>query len=135
MGWPACAWTLVAAQRLPGILRAHDWRVKAAVIGNQVTAVLPPHNPPLGFAVDLGIDQAGRLSGGPGRRARRWPRTGMMNPQIAYGEDVMARLTYVVQQPDGAQQLQKVIVAGLDDLARTLVRAGWAAVRATLSRR
>jgi len=45
---------LAAAQRLPGILRANDWGVTAAVIRGQVVAVLPPHNPPLGMAVDLG---------------------------------------------------------------------------------
>jgi uncharacterized 2Fe-2S/4Fe-4S cluster protein (DUF4445 family) len=34
----------------------------------------------------------------------------------------MARLTYVVQEPDGAEKLQAVIAGGLDDLARSLCR-------------
>jgi len=110
---------LVAAQRLPGLLRAHDWAVTAAVIGNKVVAVLPPHNPPLGLAVDLGSTKVAGylvdLSSG-----RTLAAHGMMNPQIAYGEDVMARLTYVVQHADGARQLQEVIVRGLDEMARVL---------------
>jgi uncharacterized 2Fe-2S/4Fe-4S cluster protein (DUF4445 family) len=110
---------LSAAQRLPGILRAHDWQVTAAVIRDKVVAVLPPRNPPLGIAVDLGSTKVAGylvdLTNGETLAAH-----GMMNPQIAYGEDVMARLTYVLQNADGARQLQAVIVAGLDKLARTL---------------
>jgi uncharacterized 2Fe-2S/4Fe-4S cluster protein (DUF4445 family) len=110
---------LVAAQRLPGILRTHDWGVTAAVIRDQVVAVLPPHNPPLGIAVDLGTTKlAGYLVDL--RTGSTLAARGMMNPQIAYGEDVMARLTYVIQHEDGARQLQAVIVAGLDELARAL---------------
>jgi uncharacterized 2Fe-2S/4Fe-4S cluster protein (DUF4445 family) len=111
--------TLDAAQQLPRLLRSHDWRVKAAVRGNKVTAVLPPSKPLLGFAVDLGTTKlAGYLVNL--ETGETLAAAGVMNPQIAYGEDVMARLTYVVQQPEGAQKLQSVIVAGLDDLARTL---------------
>jgi uncharacterized 2Fe-2S/4Fe-4S cluster protein (DUF4445 family) len=112
---------LAAAQRLPGILRAHGWRATAAVMRDEVVAVLPPQNPPLGIAVDLGSTKlAGYLvdlTTGASLATR-----GMMNPQIAYGEDVMARLTYAVQRPEGAQQLQEVIVKGLDDLACSLCK-------------
>ena len=112
---------LTAAQRLPTLLRENSWRVNVAVIDNKVVSVLPPGNPPLGLAVDLGSTKlAGYLvdlSNGTTVAAH-----GMMNPQIAYGEDVMARLTYVIQNPGGARQLQKVIVEGLDELACTLCR-------------
>jgi uncharacterized 2Fe-2S/4Fe-4S cluster protein (DUF4445 family) len=115
---------LVAAQRLPGVLRAHDWQVTAAVIYDKVVAILPPHNPPLGFAVDLGTTKvAGYLIDL--KTGSTLAAHGMMNPQIGYGEDVMARLTYAVHHEDGARQLQQVIVAGLDQLACTLCeRAG-----------
>lgn len=112
---------LAAAQRLPGIARAHDWRLTAAVMHDKVVAVLPPNNPPLGMAVDLGSTKlAGYLvdlSTGQTLAAQ-----GMMNPQIAYGEDVMARLTYAGQRADGARQLQEIIVRALDELARALCR-------------
>jgi uncharacterized 2Fe-2S/4Fe-4S cluster protein (DUF4445 family) len=110
---------LVAAQHLPALLRAHDWRVTVAAIRGKVVAVLPPGNPPLGMAVDLGSTKvAGYLVDL--RTGQTLAAQGMMNPQIAYGEDVMARLTYVVQHADGAQRLQRVIVEGLDELARRL---------------
>lgn len=110
---------LQAAQRLPALLRAHSWRVTVAAIEGKIVAVLPPGNPPLGIAVDLGSTKvAGYLIDlTTGQTLASY---GMMNPQIAYGEDVMARLTHVVQNVDGARQLQQLIVSGLDDLARTL---------------
>jgi len=73
----------------------------------------------LGIAVDLGTTKlAGYLVDL--RTGQTLAAQGVMNPQIAYGEDVMARLTYVVQHADGARQLQSVIVEGLDELARAL---------------
>jgi len=113
--------TLDAARVLPGLLRSHDWRVKAAVRGDKVTAVLPPDEPLLGFAVDLGTTKlAGYLVNL--ETGETLAAAGVMNPQIAYGEDVMARLTYVVQHPEGAKVLQSVIVGGLDDLAHKLCK-------------
>ena len=110
---------LEAAQRLPTLLRRHDWQVTAAAIQGKVVAVLPPDNPPLGIAVDLGSTKmAGYLVDL--TTGKTLVAHGMMNPQIAYGEDVMARLTYAIHNADGAGQLQKVVVAGLDALARTL---------------
>lgn len=118
---------LAAAQRLPFLLREHDWQVMAALKQGRVVSVLPPDDSPLGVAVDLGTTKlAGYLVDlltGHVLAAQ-----GMMNPQIAYGEDVMARLTYVVQHEHGAGQLQKVIVDGLDDLIQSLCRQATRAV-------
>lgn len=110
---------LSAAQRLPVLLRTHDWRVTTAVARGRVVAVLPPGNPPLGIAVDLGTTKvAGYLVDL--TTGKMLAAEGMMNPQIAYGEDVMARLTHAVQNEGGADRLQEVIVAGLNELACTL---------------
>ncbi len=112
---------LTAAQRLPVLLREQGWQVTAVLIGERVVEVLPPGNPPLGLAIDLGTTKVAGylvdLSTGHTLAAM-----GMMNPQIAYGEDVMARLTYVAQSPAGAKTLQQVIVQGLDELACSLCK-------------
>ncbi len=39
-----------------------------------------------------------------------------MNPQIVYGEDVMSRIQYVIDQPDGLEKLHKAIIATLNKL-------------------
>jgi len=44
----------------------------------------------------------------------------MPNPQIPYGEDVIARITYTRAHADGVLQLQKVIVDGLNTLISRL---------------
>jgi uncharacterized 2Fe-2S/4Fe-4S cluster protein (DUF4445 family) len=73
----------------------------------------------LGIAVDLGTTKlAGYLvdlaSG------ETLASAGAMNPQIAFGEDVMARIVHTINKPEGAEQLRVTIVAALNDLAREL---------------
>lgn len=100
---------------LPSVARAHDWRARMVSHGQRVVAFLPPDAVPLGFAVDVGttglaaylVDlQTGETLG----------IAGATNPQIAYGEDVMARLTLAVRDKDGARRLQAAIVDGLNVL-------------------
>jgi len=100
---------------LPGILRTHGWRTRMVTRGRDVVRFLPPDQAPLGFAVDVGttglaaylVDLlTGQTTG----------IAGATNPQIAYGEDVMARLTLCARDPDGLARLQQTIVKGLNDL-------------------
>jgi uncharacterized 2Fe-2S/4Fe-4S cluster protein (DUF4445 family) len=49
----------------------------------------------------------------------------MMNPQVAYGEDVMSRIGYAVKSPAGLRQLQRSIIQGLNQVAaRAAKKAG-----------
>ena len=102
---------------LPVILRRHDWRVRMVTHGRDVVRFLPPTRVPLGFAVDVGTTGLAAylvdLTTGATLGI-----AGATNPQIAYGEDVMARLTLVVRDPAGAGRLQKTIVEGLNGLLR-----------------
>ena len=41
---------------------------------------------------------------------------GVMNPQIRFGEDLMSRVSYVMMNPGGDQELTRVIRAALDEL-------------------
>jgi uncharacterized 2Fe-2S/4Fe-4S cluster protein (DUF4445 family) len=102
---------------LPTILRAHGWRFRMAASGKRVARFLPPTKTPFGFAADVGTTGLAAylvdlLTGETVGIA------GATNPQIAYGEDVMARLTLVVRDPEGAGRLQKSIIGGLNDLLR-----------------
>lgn len=118
-GWRVPASVLAA---IPGMLRAHDWHIRLVMRGSDVVHVLPPGRAPLGFAVDVGttglaaylIDlESGETLG----------IAGTTNPQIAYGEDVMARLTLVMRDPAGAQRLQSTVIEGLNGLLRALCEA------------
>jgi uncharacterized 2Fe-2S/4Fe-4S cluster protein (DUF4445 family) len=119
---------LAELRRLPILLREHDWQTRAIVrtcgTAEEMVAVIPPGTSPLGLAVDVGTTKlAGYLidleSGATLAAA------GTMNPQIAYGEDVMSRIAYAMGGEDRARELQHVISGGLNDLTRELcVQAG-----------
>lgn len=45
-----------------------------------------------------------------------------MNPQIVYGEDVMSRIQYAIDQPDGLEKLHKAIISTLNKLLKQAAR-------------
>ena len=53
-----------------------------------------------------------------------------MNPQIVYGEDVMSRIQYTIEQPDGLQKLHKAIIATLNKLLMQAVKSANMSLRA-----
>jgi uncharacterized 2Fe-2S/4Fe-4S cluster protein (DUF4445 family) len=111
---------------LPEKLRANNWRVRLALRGNEVVAILPPpitddcslttdHCSLYGLAVDVGTTKlaAYLVNLEIGETAAK---AGAMNPQIAYGEDVISRITYANEHADGSQILQAKLVEALDHL-------------------
>jgi uncharacterized 2Fe-2S/4Fe-4S cluster protein (DUF4445 family) len=118
-GIDPAAWRLDAPvlAELPGVLRAHGWQTRLIAHGADVVRFLPPGMTPFGFAVDVGTTGLAAylvdLLTGQTRGI-----AGATNPQIAYGEDVMARLTLAVRDPAGAARLQAVMVEGLNGLLR-----------------
>ncbi|MBN1177925.1 MAG: DUF4445 domain-containing protein [Anaerolineae bacterium] len=98
-------------------LRDSHWQVRAVVReGRNVVALLPPEARPLGLAVDVGTTKVAAylmdMESGRTLAAR-----GIMNPQIAYGEDVVARMTYASQDPDQARRLQSLVIDALNHTA------------------
>jgi uncharacterized 2Fe-2S/4Fe-4S cluster protein (DUF4445 family) len=106
-------------RRLSPDLRAVDFHPAVFVRGTTVVGVRPARTSPLGLAVDLGTTKLAAylvdLASGETLAA-----AGAMNPQIAFGEDVMARISHVVDHTDGSTQLRTAIVDALNGLARDL---------------
>jgi uncharacterized 2Fe-2S/4Fe-4S cluster protein (DUF4445 family) len=106
-------------RRLSDDLRAYDFHASVFVRGSQVVGVRPRGTSPLGLAVDIGTTKVAAylvdLASG-----QTLASAGAMNPQIAYGEDVMARIHHAISHPEGAEQLRSVIVEALNGLAREL---------------
>lgn len=106
-------------RRAPLLLREWNWSARAVLRGDEVVAFLPPNAPLLGAAIDLGSTKlAGYLLNL--ETGETLACAGAMNQQIAYGEDVMARITYALQEEDGAEQLQQAAVEGLTGLIADL---------------
>ncbi len=124
-GIDPAAWHIPASAiaELPTVLRRHDWQTRMVTRGSDVLRFLPPDGVPVGFAVDVGTTGLAAylvdlLTG------KTLGIAGATNPQIAYGEDVMARLTLCVRDEDGGARLQKSIVEGLNELLREVCTQG-----------
>jgi uncharacterized 2Fe-2S/4Fe-4S cluster protein (DUF4445 family) len=100
---------------LSDILRGQDWRVRAALRGDRVVALLPGEARMLGLAVDIGTTKVAAylldLESGDVLAVR-----GAMNPQISYGEDVISRIDYCNENEGGRETLQGKVVATLNGM-------------------
>ena len=109
---------------LQDALRAGDWTVTLAVHdGATVTGVWAGfHDGPVGVAIDVGSTTvAGHLCDL--STGSIIASSGMMNPQIRFGEDLMSRVSYVMMNEGGEQELTSAIRGALDQLVGELVEA------------
>ena len=104
---------------LSPLLRANRWKVNACLRDGECVAARPAASRPLGLAVDLGTTKvAGYLLDL--HTGQTLASKGVMNPQIAYGEDVIARITRALESPAEAQRMQRLAVQALQGLADDL---------------
>jgi uncharacterized 2Fe-2S/4Fe-4S cluster protein (DUF4445 family) len=110
---------LSVLRELQATLRAGEWKVTAAVqAGSQIIGLWPGfHERALGMAVDVGSTTIAAhlcdLATGEVVAS-----SGMMNPQIRFGEDLMSRVSYAMMNPGGAEQMTLAVRAALSELAR-----------------
>ena len=109
-----------ALRDLPVILEECKGTARVRIRNRELIDVAPPDHSPLGVAIDLGTTKIAAylidLSAG-----QQCGAEGMVNPQIIFGEDVMSRIAYAMEH--GGTQLQKVVVAGLNQLIRGICPA------------
>jgi uncharacterized 2Fe-2S/4Fe-4S cluster protein (DUF4445 family) len=112
-------WDHAMLGQISAALRERGWSARLVVRDNEVIALAPSGTSPLGLAVDIGTTKVAAylmdLESGETLAA-----AGAMNPQIAYGEDVMARIAHAMEGEDRALDLQHHIIGGLNDLTRAL---------------
>ena len=106
-------------KQIPELLRRNRWKIRAGIRGDELVFVAPRQTPVLGLAVDIGTTKvAGYLVDM--TNGKTLAMKGIMNPQIAFGEDVMSRIAYCIKHDDGISTLQKAIVDSLNQLCRDL---------------
>ncbi len=106
---------------LQGSLRNEKWKTTVAVRANRVMVAMWPgfKDKIYGVALDIGSTtlaaQLCDLTSG-----EVIANQGMMNPQIRFGEDLMSRVSYCMQNPDGANQLTLSVRQAINELINKL---------------
>jgi uncharacterized 2Fe-2S/4Fe-4S cluster protein (DUF4445 family) len=107
--------------KLPRLLRQGDWKNTVTIWMDKEILDIKPHQAKdvYGLAIDVGTTTlAGHLCHlGSGKLVAT---QSMMNPQVAYGEDVMTRISYTMSHSDGLKRMNRSIIDGLNQLIRTL---------------
>ena len=109
---------VIVVQQLQKALRGGDWKVTVAVhAGKQIVAVWPGFKERVyGLAVDIGSTTIAahlcHLASG-----QVVASAGLMNPQIRFGEDLMSRVSYVMMNPGGDQEMTTAVRQALNTLA------------------
>ncbi|MDZ4158858.1 MAG: ASKHA domain-containing protein [Anaerolineaceae bacterium] len=124
-GHPPLDGSLLALSDLSRRLREQAWSVRLAVrLGEKTThlaSTLSISNPLLGLAVDLGSTKLAvylvHLESGATLAS-----AGAMNPQIAYGEDVVSRIAFANQSEANRALLQSRLLQTLNGMAADLCR-------------
>ncbi len=100
-------------RRLPEVFRSSGPAVGIAIRDGEAIHVYPADRKLLGAAVDLGTSKIAihlvALQTGEPIAAQ-----GAMNPQVAYGEDVMSRISYAMEGNE--RELRKIVVDTLNEL-------------------
>jgi uncharacterized 2Fe-2S/4Fe-4S cluster protein (DUF4445 family) len=118
---------LSTLQSLPKQIRAGKWKVTVFVWMDREIIDLQPgeFQDYYGAAIDIGTTTMAiylcNLSNG-----RTIASDAIINPQVAYGEDVMSRITYTVTHGmEGLRQLQEAVLRGFGELIQSVCqRAG-----------
>jgi len=115
-----------ALLNLQKAIRCSDWKVTVTVwLDREVIKIEPGFaEKGYGLAVDIGTTtMAGYLcdlSNG-----EVLATDSMMNPQVIYGEDVMSRISYVMTNDHGLEQLNQLVIKAVDQIAgRAALEAG-----------
>jgi uncharacterized 2Fe-2S/4Fe-4S cluster protein (DUF4445 family) len=102
------------AQRLAGHVRVAISKESSPFT---IVSILPEKTRIFGLAIDLGTTKLAAylvdLETG-----KTVAQRGLMNPQIAYGEDVISRISYASHSGGAAQQLQRRVIETQNQMAR-----------------
>ncbi len=108
---------LAMLQKLQKALREGEWKVTVAVHRGQVISAVWPGfvDRVYGVAVDIGSTTiAAHLCDL--HTGEVIASAGLMNPQIRFGEDLMSRVSYVMMNPGGDQEMTRVVREAVNNL-------------------
>lgn len=107
-------------KKIPRVLRQNQWAVDLLIREQRIFAIgEPARKKHTGLAVDVGSTKLAcylmDLENGELLAA-----CGTPNPQIAYGEDIMARIAYAIQSEENAKRLQTILFDTINQTSQVL---------------
>jgi len=107
------------AAKLSSLLGSEKGKIRLVFREKELVSILPSGSKVIGLAVDIGTTKLAAylvdLETG-----ETLAKAGAMNPQIAYGEDVISRISYANENPEGARILESLLVETLNNLLEKL---------------
>ena len=121
-GFPEAHFELPVLTTISDVLRENKWSARFVVRESEIIAILPSGSGIFGISVDIGTTKLALylvdlLTG------EVVEKVGEMNPQIAYGEDVVSRIAYTTQNQDGLRTLQTALVNALNKLIQDVCKS------------
>ncbi|MCJ7534323.1 MAG: ASKHA domain-containing protein [Anaerolineales bacterium] len=121
-GFPDAHFELPVLTTISDVLRENKWSARFVVRESEIIAILPSGSGIYGISVDIGTTKLALylvdlLTG------EVVEKVGEMNPQIAYGEDVVSRIAYTTQNQDGLRTLQTALVNALNKLIQDVCKS------------
>jgi uncharacterized 2Fe-2S/4Fe-4S cluster protein (DUF4445 family) len=108
---------------LQNTVRKGDWKITVSVWQDSEIINVEPGRVEKGYglAVDVGTTTvAGYLCDLTDGRVVATD--SMMNPQVAYGEDIMSRINYTTKSKNGLKQLHQAIIKGLNEIINNITK-------------
>ncbi|MDH5677234.1 MAG: ASKHA domain-containing protein [Nitrospinota bacterium] len=106
---------------MTGTLRKADWKVTVFLLHGEIVRVAPGKvENYYGIAIDIGTTTVAAYLTDL-KTGRAVATESKMNPQVIYGEDVMSRITYAMQNPEtGLEKMHKAIIGTLNEMIGAL---------------
>ncbi len=105
--------------QLSKLLEENELELSLAVNDREIISVLPPDSRLVGYAVDIGTTKiAGFLVDL--TTGQTLASVGATNPQIAYGEDIINRIKFANENPQGGKILQAILVQTVNSILEEL---------------
>jgi uncharacterized 2Fe-2S/4Fe-4S cluster protein (DUF4445 family) len=102
-------------------VREGNWKVTVTLFHDREIVMVEPGfiENTYGIAVDIGTTTVAAYLCDL-RKGTLISKKSMMNPQVRYGEDVLARITYSMMNEDGLEKMHQSIVDGLNSLTEKM---------------
>ncbi|MBC8504562.1 MAG: DUF4445 domain-containing protein [Anaerolineales bacterium] len=123
-GYKGLSIDIHALRKLQPAIRQGDWKITVTLWnGIEVIDVQPGYQEgAYGLAVDVGSTTIASYLCDL-RTGELLATESMMNPQVSYGEDLMSRISYTTERPDGLEKMNTAVIDAVNQLVNRAARA------------